>query len=434
LGTQRLASPPRTKRHSNPFFLPLIVIGGLMGVLAGYGLLAMIRDHGFNLKPRVESADAKPTTQESVAVLNTNPTPSPIDHASKPQPYDVATSQAEINQSAQPTIDANERVITQPTKRRGRPAILASVATLKIATDGSAPHSSLPPPADLAAPPLPPPNEPSHDRSLAASPDAAPSLPPPSSPTEQTSRNDSKASAAPAIVSLTLKQDVIRVIALPEDVTADSLLCDIGFSPELTGRQLPTGTYDIVAERLGKRGEYSQELPLNMNGAGAAIEIKIRQQNKAAICENRPKFSLPMSGIKQLTIASGSILQKSLNRTLNNTVIAEQELPGMRSNLDDLKLKLADAVEHTNDTGSNISETGSLRIQWRARVQQLQYAIKKANNNIARDEQLIANKHALETDITDLNQISQYAEKIASNASISVRFYSGDVTIPATVK
>lgn len=235
-------------------------------------------------------------------------------------------------------------------------------------------------------------------------------------------------------MSLTLKQDVIRVIALPEEVPADSLLCDIGFSPELTGHQLPTGTYDMVAERLGKRGEYRQELPLNMNGAGATIEIKIRQQNKAAICEIRPKFSLPMSGIKQLTIASGSILQKSLNRTLNNTLNAEQALPGMRDQLDNLKGQLADAIERTSEPGSNVNDTSSLRIQWRAKAHQLQLAVNKLSKDIPRAEQLVANKSALETDIADLDQISQYAEKIASNASLSVRFYNGDETIPATVK
>jgi hypothetical protein len=408
------------------------VIGGLMGVLAGYGLLAMIRDHGFNLNQRVETADAKSATQESVAATKTNPTPPATDHPSEPKSHDVAVSQAEIGPATQPTFDANERLKTKPNGRRRQPVITASEASLKIATKDTSPQTSLPPPVDSAAPPLPPPDEPSHENSTLASANAAPSLPPPSSPSEQSSRDSAKATAA--IVPLTLKQDVIRVFAIPDDVPADSLLCDVGFSPELTGRQLPTGTYDMVAERLGKRGEYSQELPLNMNGAGAAIEIKIRQQNKAAVCEIRPKFSLPMSGIKQLTIASGSIVQKSLNRTLNNTINAEQALPGMRSNLNELQLQLADAQQHMSDMGSNINETGSIRIQWRAKVHQLSLAIAKLSKDIPRAEQLIANKPTLETDISDLDQISQFAGRIASNATISVRFYNGDVTIPATVK
>ena len=210
----------------------------------------------------------------------------------------------------QSAFDATEQMKTSPPELGRRPATLASEASLKVAVNDPSPAPQLPPPADPTAPPLPPPTEPTHDSSTEPS----------------------------AIVPLTLTEGVIRVIAIPENVPAESLLCDIGFSPELTERkQLPTGTYDIAAEKLGKQAEYLQELPLHIAGAGAAIEIKIRHQNKAAICEIRPKFSLPFSGIEQFTIARGSALQNSLTRSLNDALAARQALPNMRSNLSNLK-------------------------------------------------------------------------------------------------
>ena len=141
-----------------------------------------------------------------------------------------------------------------------------------------------------------------------------------------------------------------------------------------------------------------------------------------------------MTGVKQLTLASGSILKKGLNKTLDNTINAQQELPGLRVHLADLKAQLATAINNANGAaGNNINQTGSMRIQWRTEAHRLQLAVIKCGKDIDHDEDLVANKSAVQTDIADLDQISQFVGRIA-NASLSVRFYNGEITIPATVQ
>ena len=67
-------------------------------------------------------------------------------------------------------------------------------------------------------------------------------------------------------------------------------------------------------------------------------------------------------------------------------------------------------------------------------IPRLSRSIAALNKDIAHSEQLVANESAFRTDLTDLGQISNYAQNIASIAKIYVRFYSGNITIPATVK
>ena len=313
--------------------------------------------------------------------------------------------------------------------RRHLQTIRASTAILKVATDNASSHS----PFVLTADPS---ERPSADKvsdgdTSAKAAGAKPSTSQPSSPSAET-LHDSGA-AVSAIVPLPLKQDLIRVIAVPDGVPPDSLLCDIGFSFELTCDQFPTRKYTIVAEKLDKNGKCLREVPLHIEGAGVAIDIKIRQLNKAAICEIRPKFSLPTSGTQELTFARESVLQKSLNKSLNSSLAAEQSLPGMRKKLGDLKLQLADAQQATTAIGSSQADTDFIRHNAKVRVT-LVIARLPARQRRSLAEQIAGNKSALETDIADLDKISQYAKKIAASATISVRFYNGDVTIPATVK
>ncbi len=316
--------------------------------------------------------------------------------------------------------------------RRHLQTIRASAAILKVAVDNASSHSPFVLTVESSERPSPADKE-SDGASSAKAAGAKPSTSQqPSSPPAETLHGSG--AAVSAIVPLPLKQDLIRVIAVPDGVPPDSLLCDIGFSFELTCDEFPTRKYTIVAEKLNKNGKCLREVPLHIEGAGVAIDIKIRQQNKAAICDIRPKFSLPTSGIQELTFARESVLQKSLNKSLNSSLAAEQSLPGMRKKLGDLKLQLADAQQATTAIGSSQADTDFIRHNAKVRVTLMNRAIAPLAKDVSLAEQIAGNKSALETDIADLNKISQYAKKIAANATISVRFYNGDVTIPATVK
>ncbi|HEX4416225.1 MAG TPA: hypothetical protein VH107_21510, partial [Lacipirellulaceae bacterium] len=409
---QHLRPPSRETRHSNPLLIPLVVVGGLMGIFAGYGVLAMIRDHGFHLERPAESTQTKTTAQTSVGLPESNSNQPPIDESPSPRSRDFAeSSRTETNSSAEFAHNANVRENATATERSRKRTTPATEASLKIAVN-NLPVQPPSPPGDVAAPPLPPPEQPAQAAS------------------QENPRNDS--SVASAIVPLTLTQGTIRVIAIPDNVPPDSLLCDVGFSSELAGRKdLPSGTYAMVAERLDWHGEYLQELPLHLAGAGAAIEIKIHQQNKAAICEIHPKFSLPMSGIQQFTIARGSALQNSLSRSLNDAMAARQALPNMRFNLGQLQSELTKAQQATTQLGSNPADTGLLHHNATMAITRLNRSIAALNKDIAHSERLVTDEPAFRTDLDDLNQISQYAQSIASVATIYVRFHNGDVTIPA---
>ncbi len=390
MGTQRRSPEPRASRRSKPLLLRF-AIGFLIRVSAAYGQLPIICDH---------------------EVINNQC----VDVVAKPV----------VQTSAETTRRNDEK------DRRHLQTIRASTAILKVATDNASSHSPFVLTVESSERPSPA-DKVSDDDTSAKAAGAKPSTSQqPSSPPAETLHGSG--AAVSAIVPLPLKQDLIRVIAVPDGVPPDSLLCDIGFSFELTCDQFPTRKYTIVAEKLDKNGKCLREVPLHIEGAGVAIDIKIRQLNKAAICEIRPKFSLPTSGTQELTFARESVLQKSLNKSLNSSLAAEQSLPGMRKKLGDLKLQLADAQQATTAIGSSQADTDFIRHNAKVRINLVNRAIAPLAKDVTLAEQIAGNKSALETDIADLDKISQYAKKIAASATISVRFYNGDVTIPATVK
>ena len=390
MGTQRISPEPRASRRSKPFLLRFIAIGVLMRVSAAYGQLPIICDHEI-INNRCVDVVAKPVVQTSAETTRRN--------------------------------DEKDR--------RHLQTIRASTAILKVATDNASSHSPFV--LTVESSERPSADKVSDDDTSAKAAGAKPSTSQqPSSPPAETLHGSG--AAVSAIVPLPLKQDLIRVIAVPDGVPPDSLQCDIGFSFELTCDEFPTRKYTIVAEKLDKNGKCLREVPLHIEGAGVAIDIKIRQQNKAAICDIRPKFSLPTSGTQELTLARESVLRKSLNKSLTRSLAAEQSLPEMRKKLGDLKLQLADAQQATTAIGSTQADTDFIRHNAKVRVTLMNRAIAPLAKDVSLAEQIAGNKSALETDIADLDRISQYAKKIAANATISVRFYNGDVTIPATVK
>jgi hypothetical protein len=60
-----------------------------------------------------------------------------------------------------------------------------------------------------------------------------------------------------------------------------------------------------------------------------------------------------------------------------------------------------------------------------------------ANNKqtaIQRAENLMSNETEIKDELDDLNKTANYAQGVASVASVYVRFYKGDATIPAEIK
>lgn len=239
-----------------------------------------------------------------------------------------------------------------------------------------------------------------------------------------------------AIVPLTFSEAVIRVTATPDNVPVDSVLCDIAFSQDLMQRSsgVVESGYSIVAEKLRHRGKHLQELPLKITGAGAAIELTVIRKNNAAICEIRPKFSLPTSGIEQLTIARGSQVHKKLTRMLDDAAAARESLPRMRDQLSQLQAELTEAQRAATATGSNPAETALIRHNANMAISRLNRVANNLSKSIGRADQLINQEPAMRAELNALNEIAEYSKGIASVATIYIRFYSGDTTIPASIR
>lgn len=236
-----------------------------------------------------------------------------------------------------------------------------------------------------------------------------------------------------AIVPLTLEKAVVRVVAKPDGIPPDSVLCDVGFSPELLLNYdgISTG-YRIVAEKLRHRNKHLQELPLKILGAGAAIELTVLHMNNSVVCEIRPQFSLPYSGIEQLTISRGNTLNRKLNKLLDNAVAAGQALPGMRSQLVTLQSQLATAQRAVTSEGRTPAETAAGRTAANIAAMKLSRDVAALTKRISQAEQLQSQELTTREELSDLKEIAEYARKIASVATIYVRFYSGENTIPAS--
>lgn len=372
-------------RQSNPLFLPMIIIGGLMGILAGYGGLALLRENGIG-----------PLTEKAVPI---NERRSGLS-SKTPARFSIEPSRTARSSAREIPTQSTER---RPIARQRPPTITPrDVAEDPLPFGPPVTHKKVEKPMPLPRPRV-----------------AAGALPKPS-----------------AIVPLALDKSVIRVVAVPAEVPVGNLLCDIAFTPNLLDSVQSDDPFEyrLVVEKLGNRGKYLHELPLHIKGAGAAIEITVLHQTNAAVCEIRPRFSLPISGIEQLTIARGSIIHNKLTRSLNDAANARQSLDGMRTDLTSLKSQLAAAQRATTAYGSNPAETGVIRHNATMATTRLNRAVSSAEKSVSRAEQLVADEPAMRTELADLNEIADYAKSIASVATIYVRFYSGDITLPATVK
>ena len=362
----------------------MVIIGGTMGLLAAYGLLVIIKEGG------LRKFDEPKTT-----IVKTDNSP-PI--APKPK-------------SPSSRIRHRESEVTPPVER---------------------PHIRRKEPERPVAPKSPE-KAPQNDDDLAfiapRNHDQAPANVPPAI-------NPFALPTPSAIVRLTLENPVVRVIVEPP-FPVEELYCDVAFCPML----LPDPGVDdpnqhlLVEHKLGNRDRRLHELPLNLTGAGAAIEIAVAHQTKSAFCEIRPKFSLPVNGIEELTIARGERIRSKLEKLLSDADDFRRLLPGMNSELANLKTQMSRAQAaarlRSDDTVNALARRNAAIAAYNRLVRQ---ADNKASA-IARAEGVIANEPNVREELKLLEQVAAYSAQMTTTASIYVRFYNGsDVTVPGIVK
>jgi hypothetical protein len=235
-----------------------------------------------------------------------------------------------------------------------------------------------------------------------------------------------------AIVTLNLDKPVIHINA--ESDKADNVVCDIGFSHNLLHRGDARNGYEIVAKDLGSHGKATVELGANIQGAGAAVEITVTRRNNVVSCELRPLFSLPSGDIQPLTITRGTTLYNKLSKSLAAARAGRDSLPAMRAKLSQLQAALQTAQKNMSANGNSPAETGAGRTAAMAQANNLNRQVNKLNKELAASEKLAAQEPVISKDLNALNEIAEYAKGIASVSTVSVRFHSGDATIPAIVK
>jgi hypothetical protein len=224
------------------------------------------------------------------------------------------------------------------------------------------------------------------------------------------------------------------VVAEPQSIPVGDLYCDVGFCPMLV-EDAGGAEYLIVEHKLVNRDRRTRELPLHIDGAGAAIEIAVIHQSRAAVCELRPKFSLPVGGIEPLTIDRGTVIRNRLTKLLSDAEDYKTMLPEMNKELKVIQSQMSAAKSaaqlRSNDTLNALSRRNSAI----AAYNKLARALGNKSAAIDRANAVIKDKPAVQKELTSLEDVAKYAARMAAEARVSVRFYNGsDVTVPAVVK
>jgi hypothetical protein len=348
-------------RDSNPFLLPMIVIGGVMGLLAGYGLLTILHDGGF-----------KKIEPETIKVIEASS--APVARTPKPLPPDDPPIRR------RPTVEHYE----EPEAPRPLPV-----------------HEAQPPKV-----------EEKHEEPAAV-----------------------KAPDPSAVINLDLEKPVTRAIA--EHVIPADVLCDISFSPMMVkdASQANPTQHILVEHRLSNRDHKIHELPLELDGAGAAIDITMVYRSDSAVCEIRPKFSLPANGIEELTIDRQDALSRKLQKYLDDAKDYKKQLPGMNSEITTVKSNLAQARSGLNAVGSNMVETGRIRHSAAIAANKLARQLDGLERDKAKADTLIEQLPDIRKEMDLLKKITYYSRTMPGNAFVTIRFYGADgATIPAIVK
>lgn len=234
-------------------------------------------------------------------------------------------------------------------------------------------------------------------------------------------------------MTLALDDALISVIATPDGIPVDELLCDVAFSNNLFDRYGDQTLRTLFIERQGDRAKKLHELPLTIDGAGAAIEIRVKHNNKTAVCEIRPQFSLPVNGIEPLTTERGTSIHNKLTKMQVDIDAYKQQLPELKKAKQELESELSKAQSAASGPANNAQQL-ALRNAARAAVRQLNALLGKNVTATNRAQALVDDEKAIAAELKCLDEVSVYAKEIANHGFVYVRFYKGDVTVPAVVK
>jgi hypothetical protein len=386
-----------SRRHTNFLLLPMVIVGGFMGLFAGYGVLTWL---GINdvRKP------ATTASSESTLAGATSSKASSVDAsggAADDQPLRI--HRAFIQRQEQ---NYRDPVPEAETAEHAAPKELAT-SNLDASTPKAIPIADAKNPA---VPDLPPPNKP-----IGSKPVPEPDFNKPS-----------------AIVTLTLEKPVQRVEA--DAYVADAVVCDVSLSSQLVHKDEQVTGYEIVAKSLGNHEKRTIEFDSHLKGSGAGIEITVIHHYNNVICELRPVFSLQSGTIQPLTKSHGTKLLNELTKSLNAAETARQNLPQLQSTLSRLQSDLRTAQYAKTATGPTPAQIGSGRTQAMIAAGNLSNQINEVNRKINKAQKLVDREDSIKSDLQSLNDVSTYASSIASISTVAVRFHRGATTIPGSVK
>lgn len=386
--------PP--SRHSNPLLLPVIIIGGIMGLLAGYGALTLMRERGI-ISPAGSVVEAP--------VVETARNPTPVAEIVRPNQSDRPKPQSQKTPSVRPRIapiapqpqDDSKGVV-----RIGRPDAPKSY----VAEQDTIPSEPI---AKGGA---------STKQDESAEEQTASSVPPPS-----------------ALIPITFQKPVLRAIATaPEGTDLEDVLCDIGFTPQLVkdASQADPAAVTIVFPNLHCREKRLHELPTDISGAGATIDVAMVKR-QSVVCELRPRFSLPRNGIEEFTVDRATQIHNKLNKMLSDINEYGTLLPKMTNELSALKSDLS-AAQQLARTPGTLPQAAAARNSGVAQANRLATKIDNKQTAIDRAEALVADESAVRTELKCLDELDKFGRDVVNVSAVYVRFHVGDATLPAEVK
>lgn len=387
------------RRQPKPIPLTTIVVGGVMGLLAGYGALSLLGQKGIG---PLAVRQAVPIATATPHVRSESPTRNPVQqHPQQPHHADKSQQPPPIA-PIEPSLPSDRRGVVQigkpdPENRRP-PTINRHHAAIDDGSDSQ----------ELGENAVVPKN----------GSDASQPLPPPS-----------------ALITLKLDDDSINVIATPVGIDPKELHCDIALSRQLIEDSSVGDPYglQIALPKLSSGDERTHELPLGIKGAGAALVISVTHHATTSVCQIKPKYSLPVSGIESFTTKRIVATRKKLNNVLDDVSDAKNSISGLKSTLQTLKSNLSEAESISRRGGNSPAEVAQ-RSQASAAANKLRRSIGSVQLRINNATSLIADEPAIHHELDCLEQISAYGERVANKSQIYVRFYKGDVTVKAEVK
>jgi hypothetical protein len=192
--------------------------------------------------------------------------------------------------------------------------------------------------------------------------------------------------------------------------------------------------HEIVVERLGNRGKHTAEFAAAVAGCQVGLDISIIHRSSAAVCDIRPRFSLPSGDVQPLTIRDLDKHRKLLATLLSKVEGAKSSMSRLEATRNRQLQRASNARGGTSASGGNPAAAANARAAARSQVIMAEAAVERADKKIADARDWISKESAIHSEQKVLESISEYAKRVASDGSIYIRFYAGEITVPASVK